>query len=143
MIQKCLIEHKAQQIMFEYTYDGKIKSLNFSLKIGEMIHGFRLPARVENVEAIFLQVKKKKIKWEYDRQRAKLSDEDKQQAYRTAWANIRDWLTSQMALIDTEQVKIEEVFLPYAIGRDGRTYFEHIQSKNYLLSSGSEEGEII
>lgn len=143
IIKKCLIEHKANQIMFEYDDNGKTKSLNFALKIDDKFIGFKLPARVEKVEGIFLAEKKKKIKWQYERDRIQLSEEDKQQAYRTAWANIRDWLTAQMALIDTEQVKMEEVFLPYAVTRDNKTYFEAIQENKYQLPSGAQEGVVV
>ena len=56
------------------------------------------------------------------------------QPYRTAWATIRDWVDSQMALLDWEMVKIEEIFLPYAVGREGKTYFEQFEQGKLLLS---------
>lgn len=43
---------------------------------------------------------------------------------------------AQMALIDTNQVKMEEVFLPYAIGKEGKTYFEIVSTQGYLLPRG-------
>ena len=42
-----------------------------------------------------------------------------------------------MALIDTEQVKIEEVFLPYAVNNLGKTYFELIEDQGFQLESGA------
>ena len=33
-----------------------------------------------------------------------------QQANRTAWRIIREWILAQMALIETEMVTVEEVF---------------------------------
>ncbi len=138
-IQKILASHKARQVFFEYNDHGQIITLAFSLQIGERTIAFKLPARVEKVETIFLINKKNKMRYDWDKERATLSDEDKQQAYRTAWANIRDWLDAQMALIDTEQVKIEEVFLPYAVNREGKTYFEVVSTQGYLLPSGKNE----
>ena len=35
-----------------------------------------------------------------------------QQANRTAWRIIKEWILAQMALIETEMVSVEEVFLP-------------------------------
>lgn len=141
-IQKILISHKAKSIMFDYDEAGKIKKLNFLIDIKGVDVAFQLPARVEKVEAIFLQNKKDKAKYQWDRDRVVLSDDERQQSYRTAWANIRDWLDAQMALIDTEQVKLEEVFLPYAVDKQGKTYFEVIDSQGFNLESGAEEGKI-
>jgi len=49
-----------------------------------------------------------------------------------------------MALIDWDMVKPEEVFLPYAVNNDGRTYFEVIEERgfNLNLTSGVEEGKV-
>ena len=55
--------------------------------------------------------------------------------YRTAWANIRDWVTAQMALIDTEMVRIEQVFLPYMVNKQGQTYFDVLKEKQFLLEA--------
>lgn len=121
-IQKVLIEHGATQVLFEYNA-GKVSCLSFALKVGENIVGFKLPARVDAVKRIF---DKERYRYEED------------QPYKTAWANIRDWLDAQMALIDTQQVKIEEVFLPYAVNREGKTYFEVISNVGYLLPSGNK-----
>lgn len=129
-IQKILVEHKAKQVFFEYNDAGKIKTIAFSLEIAGVLRSFLLPARVENVEQIFLDNKKPKYDWQ---KAAPLTTQEKEQAYRTAWANIRDWLDAQMALIDTEQVKIEEVFLPYLATGKGRTLFDDYNEQKLLL----------
>ena len=120
-IQKVLSTHKAKQLLFEYGDDWLIKSLSFALDINGRLVGFKLPARVEAVKKIF------------DDEGYRYKEE---QPYKTAWANIKDWLEAQMALIDTNQVKIEEVFLPYAVNRQGKTYFEAISNQGYLLPEG-------
>lgn len=129
-IQKILANHKATRTMFEYDNTGRIDAISFALKVDDKEVGFRLPARVSSVEKLF----QKEDRWGYKKA---LTDAQKEQAYRTAWANIRDWLDAQMALIDTEQVKAEEVFLPYAVQRDGRTYFEHAKENQFLLGDGN------
>jgi len=126
IIQKNLVAHKAKQLMFDYADDGRIKALTFTLQINNRHYGFRLPARVENVEQLLYGTKE-------------LTDAQKQQAYVTAWANIRDWITAQMALIDTGMVKFEEVFLPYMLDRSGKTYFETLEPKHFLLDTGKPE----
>ncbi len=114
-------------MMFEYDNQGRVDSLSFILEIDGKEIGFKLPAKVRNVETIF------------KREGIKLDEKGLQQAYRTAWANIRDWLDAQMALIDTEQVQIEEVFLPYVVQRDGRSYFEHAKENQFLLEEPKDE----
>ena len=47
-------------------------------------------------------------------------------------------------MIDTEMVKLEEIFLPYMAGQDGKTYFEILEHRGFMLPSGkSEKGEVI
>ena len=128
-IQKVLAQHKARRMMFEYDSQGRVDALSFSIELEGREVGFKLPAKVKNVEQIF------------EREGVRLDEKGLQQAYRTAWANIRDWLDAQMALIDTEQVRFEEVFLPYAINRDGRTYFETIKDNQYLLGEPTKQKE--
>ena len=38
-----------------------------------------------------------------------------QQANRTAWRIIKEWILTQMALIETEIVTVEEAFLSYML----------------------------
>lgn len=142
-IQKILIDHNAKSINFEYK-DGKVSSLIFVLEINGQDFGFKLPARVDGVEAIFLKNKKPKYNWEKP---APLTDAEKEQAYRTAWANIRDWIDSQMALIDAEQAKVEEVFLPYlVVDNKGQTLFEKYEDSGFKRLTGGDapvDGEIV
>ncbi len=142
-IQKILASHKAKRVFFEYDDLGKVIALAFSIEMPSSpgvqepsLLAFKLPARIEKVEAIFLQNKKDKAKYQWEVDKMQLKNEEKDQAYRTAWANIRDWLDAQMALIDTEQAKIQEVFLPYALNNNGKTYFEVIESRGFELEGG-------
>src|ERR1039458_5299670 len=104
VIQKCLASHGAQKLMFDYNDQGQVIALSFAIELNGKIVGFKLPARLENVETAL----KRDIRW-------RSADELKEQAYKTGWANIRDWVTAQMALIDTGMAKTQEVFLPYMV----------------------------
>ena len=42
-------------------------------------------------------------------------DKLEQHSYNVAWRIIKDWIEAQMALVQVEMVKIEEVFMPYLI----------------------------
>lgn len=142
-IQKILVDHNAKSINFEYK-DGRVNALIFVLEINEQEFGFKMPARVEQVETIFFKNKKRRYDWQAP---TPLTDPEKEQAYRTAWANIRDWIDAQMALIETEQAKIEEVFLPFlVVDGKGQTLFEKYKDSGFKRLAGGDEsvqGEII
>jgi hypothetical protein len=121
-----LLDHRARQISYDYGPEGQITALSFSLEIRGKLHAFRLPARVEKVELALYGT--------HD-----LPPSKKEQAYRTAWANIRDWLTAQMALIDTQMVAPEEVLLPYMLTPQGQTFYEAIERRGFLLESGTTQ----
>lgn len=129
-IQKVLIDHNAKSINYEYK-EGRTIGLIFVLEVKGADYGFKLPARIENVEAIF---KKEGIRY------------DPEQPYRTAWANLRDWIDAQMALIDTEQAKIEEVFLPYlVVDTKNGTLFEKMEENGFkqIAFVGPVEGQLL
>lgn len=128
IIKKTLVSHKARHITESYDEQGRISAIEFVLLINERELPFRLPARVEAVQKIL-----------YPNARpAWLSKTQKEQAYRVAWANIRDWIGAQCALIDTNQVKAEEVFLPYLIGMSGATLYEEMERGQFLLPERTE-----
>ena len=57
-----------------------------------------------------------------------------QQAARTGWRILKDWLDAQLALISIEMVKIHEVFLPYIYNHDtGRTLYETLEKREFNL----------
>ena len=41
---------------------------------------------------------------------------------------------AQLALIATQMVTLEQVFLPYALTVDGRTVYEHVQAEKWLAA---------
>jgi hypothetical protein len=128
-IEKTLISHGARQIVKDYDRDtGKTIALSFIIATPSGDLAIRLPVREDKVRQLF---KNQGLRWKVD------------QPYRTAWATIRDWISAQMALIDWEMVKLEEVFLPYAVNREGKTYFEVLENRGFKLGSGTEEGEVI
>lgn len=81
---------------------------------------FILPANVDGVMAVF---KNQRVK------------ADREQAERTAWRNVRDWIMAQMAFIESENVQMDEIFLPYLT--DGKkTLYEAYKSGQLLLGNG-------
>jgi len=130
-IQKILSSHGANKIMFDYKKDGTLEAITFGLEIDGKQMGFRLPALVENVVEILYGGEDR---WG---QPKKITETQREQAYRTAWANIRDWIDAQMALVETKQTKIHQVFLAFVVMKDGRTLSEHFEADpGLLLNSG-------
>lgn len=129
IIKKTLINHKARHITESYDEQGRIAAIAFVLSINERDVPFRLPARVANVEKILYP--NTQARW--------LSKTQKGQTYRVAWANIRDWIGAQCALIDTGMVKAEEVFLPYMLNQGGQTFFEVMEEQRFLLLPPPEQ----
>ena len=80
----------------------------------------KLPARVEKVAQVMYGTKN-------------LSKKQQAQAKRTAWKNIQDWIDAQLALVETEMVKLEEVFLPYIVDPEGISMFEIMEGRGFLL----------
>lgn len=130
-IQKQLATHGAKKVMFDYNQSGQIIAISFGLDIGGRLMGFKLPAKIENVVKILYG--NRQDRWGRPKE---ITDQNLEQAYRTGWANIRDWISAQMALIDIGMVKTEEVFLSYITDEDGKTLFEKLENKNFLLPSG-------
>ncbi len=129
-IQKILSENGAKKVMFDYNNDGTVESLSFAVEIEGKIIGFRLPSMVENVYQMLYGELGKKFP---DRKHKYL-----EQSYITAWANIRDWIDAQMALVQTRQVEVAQVFLPYMVTGNNQTLYERIQKNpNFLLGDGN------
>lgn len=46
------------------------------------------------------------------------------QAARVGWRIIKDWVEAQLALVETQMVQLDQVFLPYAKTGDGKTVYQ-------------------
>lgn len=125
-IEKILVGHKAKSVLKNYTQDGRIESLSFIVDIPTGQVPIRLPVDVGSVLQILKQEKKAS-----PRKQIKATEE---QAERVAWRILKDWVEAQMALVEIEMVKMEEVFLPYmVIDESGKTIFEKLEQRQFLL----------
>jgi hypothetical protein len=60
---------------------------------------------------------------------------DREQAERVAWRIVKDWVEAQMAILESEMVQMDEIFLPYMLNNQGHTVFEAYRDKQLLLES--------
>lgn len=127
-ISRCLTQHGAQAIMTEYDpATSYIQALSFKITVGEQAMAFRLPCDWKPVYEILMKDPK-----------VPRANSTKEQAVRTAWRIVKDWVEAQMALVETKMVTTQQVFLPYAVMKDGRTLSEHAASNpGFLLGDGS------
>ena len=119
-IQGILVGHGARQILINYAADKTIESLSF---IVETPHGelpFRLPV---NANAVLKVLEEQGCPPRYA---------NYPQAVRVAWRITKDWIRAQMALLETEMVKIEQVFLPYMMASKDKTLYEVMRDKKFL-----------
>ncbi len=119
-IQGALASHGARKIMVDYDAAGKPIGVMFGVETPEGPRGFALPANVDGVLAVFARQKLKA---------------DREQAERTAWKNVHDWVLAQMALIEAGQVQLDEVFLPYLTDGRGRTLYQLYQGGQLALEA--------
>jgi hypothetical protein len=128
-IHQALVTAHATSILTEYDH-GSIKAIMFKIrgKNGQELP-FRLPAKVEEAYRVMYG---KRQQWEVKR----YGDKWREQARRTAWRILLTWVKAQLALIELELAKPEEVFLPYLLVKGNKTLFEEVQNKQFLLGSG-------
>ena len=59
------------------------------------------------------------------------------QARRTAWRILKDWIQAQMALLETNMVEMEEIFLPYMLSGE-QTLYQALRANHFrALPSGA------
>lgn len=124
LTQQALVKGGASGVQYAFD-DGRIIGLIFSLSLNGKQVSFRLPINWKN----FQKVLKKE-----DNKRA----DDDDYAYRVAWACTKDWIEAQMAFVESENVTVPQVFLPFAVSRDGQTLFEKVAvDPGFLLGDGT------
>jgi len=50
-----------------------------------------------------------------------------------AWRQILRWIEAQLALVDTEMVQIQEVFMPYLQMNTGQTLYEKLEETKFKM----------
>ncbi len=127
-IEYNLMKHKAKSIMKEYNGE-QIVALSFLIDTGRQQIPVKLPVKINECYEILKREKKngsRNVKATMD------------QAERTAWRILKDWVAAQMALLDIEMVKFEEIFLPYIVDTSGRTMFERLEQQQFLIEVNHE-----
>lgn len=126
-IEYILMKHKAKSIM--KNYEGEtITGLSFLIDTGRQQVPVRLPVKIDECLEVLKQEKRKKSNVKATRE----------QAERVAWRILKDWIEAQMALLDIEMVRFEEIFLPYIEIDNGQTVFQRLEEQQFLLEERDE-----
>ena len=123
-IEFILMKHDAKSVLKNYE-NGSIVGLSFLIDTGKQQVPVKMPVKIDECLLVLQKEKKKNPK--------KQIKATRDQAERVAWRILKDWLEAQMALLDIEMVRFEEIFLPYIETAGGKTVFERIEEKQFLL----------
>jgi hypothetical protein len=137
-IEQVLIKCGVSGIEKEYTPNGSVTAITFKIELepGKPVR-VRLPVNEkEALMAMWLDYADGEkltpdgnaIAW--NRRKTKTKADFVEQAQRTAWKIIQDWVEVQMSMIQMKQADFREVFLPYFW--DGkRTFFTAVKESGF------------
>lgn len=131
-IEKTLAQHGASMIVKLYDDDGEVTAIAFEVECQGKKLAFRLPSQIEACAKTLEANLPRRARPETVRRVG-------EQAARTAWKILADWVDAQMAMIDLAQVEMLEVFLPYTYDHlKQQTYFQSIKARGFkaLLPAG-------
>ncbi len=105
-IEKKLVQHGARDILKRFGGDGRITGICFNMAVNGLTVPFQLPSKTAACEKILRENLS-------PRARPETHKKIKEQAERTSWKILSDWVEAQMAMIELAQVDFMEVFMPY------------------------------
>ncbi len=122
-IERCLVEAGASDISKSYT-GGICRAIRFRMPINDVPVFFELPAKVDACFKVLFE--------EIKRPRPDTRKRIEQQAERTAWKIISDWVECQLTMIRLDQAEPLQVFLPYVWdAAKEETFYEKLKKTNY------------
>ncbi len=120
-IQSLLSKKGARKIVVDYNDSHQPVNITFGIMWNSNMVAYSLPCRHEGVLKVLIK------------QNVPRALRTEQQALRVSWRIIKTWIEAQMAIIESEIASLAEVFLPYAVTKDGKTLYEQLNENNDLL----------
>lgn len=123
-ISKILVDHGARNIQIRYSPLGLPEALVFVIEMKGRMISFSLAARSAGVLRAMAKAKVPK------------TYQTEEQSVRVSWRIIKDWVEAQMAIVEAELAEMAEIFLPYAVMKNGQTIYEELQKEGskFLLT---------
>ena len=124
-IQGILVAHGAKHILMDYDHEEPV-GLAFIIATPYGDTPFKLPASIDKVQSV---LNKQRVRTRVSRELAS----------RVAWRILKDWIRSQMAILETEMVTLDQIFLPYMqTNRDGKILYEVMLEHHLQLPQGNK-----
>lgn len=124
-IEKLLIEFGCNHISKIYD-KNRIEGFIFQIIINNRPINFKLPIKTIAIQRVF----EKKVK----KPRRGTMNRVLDQAEKTAWKILSDWIEIQLTLIKLEQAEAIQIFLPYAYDfKEQKTVFEKYRDNGFKL----------
>lgn len=121
-IQGMLARSGATSVLFDFE-GSEVSAISFRLIHKGVMVSFRLPANIDNIYVV--------LQNDPDIPRRLRTME---QASRVAWRIIKDWLRAQLAIVESQQAEMIEVFLPYAQNpQTGETLFKQLETTGFKM----------
>jgi hypothetical protein len=133
-MQTMLARHGASRVMLEYGDRGIPSGLSFTLPTPHGERSFTLPCDIDAMHKVLIEQNRQGLL----RSGNKTVRASREQAERVAWRVLKDWLSAQLALIETQMVDMTEIMLPYLRQVDGRTLYEAYREHEALALPGGD-----
>jgi hypothetical protein len=132
-IETLLVMAGATHIARFYDDQKRIAGFLFQIPINGLSLAFKLPVNSLAVKRI--------LETEIKHPRRGTMNKVGEQAERTAWKLLHEWVHIQLSMIEMQQAEAMQVFLPYAYdGKTEQTYFEKLKEGGFKqLTSGRGE----
>lgn len=121
-------------VMYE---DRKPVGLSFDLKTPHGVRSFLMPVNIDGVASLLRNADyppnvTASVLGRYT---------TREHAERVAWRVVKDWLEAQLALIDAQMVRFEQVMLPYLeVGRGVTLWDRYLVNEQRALEAGGSGG---
>jgi hypothetical protein len=136
-----LADAGAARVAIEMT-DRKPTGLSFRLDMAGQWQDFVMPVDVDAMQAVLVKACKPggalaKMGGTRGARPVELARwQTREHAADVAWRVVLNWLEAQLALIDADMAKLDQVMLPY-LAVDGGTLYEVIRDKHLALPRGA------
>jgi len=130
-IEELLAKGGVQSIRKFYGPTGDLAGLEFQHD-GPPVVTVRLPANVTAVAAV--------LRADCRRPRKETLARIDEQAARTAWKLMQEWIEIQMSLIQMAQAEFLQVFMPYIVDRSGISLYARLRDGGFRMLADRPEG---
>lgn len=122
-IEAFLAEAGASHIAKNYS-NNQLVGIDFAIDVQPGIQlAFRLPVDVEAMRAYLISQRRTSLTHV---QRKAINE----QAARTAWRLMQDWVETQLSLVATKQAELAQVFMPYA-WNGNQTFYQSVKGRGF------------